>query len=220
MLIFPARHDTIRHVNQGISEEKVRAKGGESMIETATLRQIVMVLFGLSIVWVIVMIIRNDTATLARALIVAAVLGLAFFYLGQTKIDKVSFKAVKEDLFPPKEEFFTWNRTDSQAGGHYQTRFIFTEPGPRLILDMESGGKHLTIKDVEPLNRVLDKIGLPPVKTGTRELSAITGSLIDANTYRWDDYEPGVLSIERSICRNLATTESYHCIVSITITYR
>ncbi len=190
------------------------------MLATGTVRQIVMVLLGLSVVWVIVTIIRNDTATLVRALLVTAVFGLCFYYLGQTRIETISFKSVKEDLFPAKEQYFTWTRSDTSAGGRYQTRFVFTEPGPRLFLEMEDGGKYLTIKDVAPLNKVLDKLGLPHVKTGVRELSAITGSRLDVSTYRWDDYETGILSIERSICRNISTAESYHCISSITITYR
>lgn len=189
------------------------------MVATESARQLVMVLFGLSIVWVIVMVIRNDTASMVRALVVAAILGLAFFYLGQTKIQTLSFKAVKDDIFPPKQEYISWTKTETSSGGYYQTRYIFTEPGPRLVLEMEEGGKLLTVKDIDPLNRVLQRIGLPPVKSGVRELSAITGNRFDVNMYRWDDYKLGTLTVERTICRNMQTTESYHCIATITVTY-
>jgi len=190
------------------------------MIDTETARLVVMVLLGLSIVWVIAMIIKNDTASLVRALLVMAALGLVFFYLGQTKIETISLKTVKEDLFPRQKEFFSWTRTESSAGGRYQTRFAFAEPGPRLILELEQGGKYLTIKNIVPLNAVLKEIGLPPVENGVRELVAITGSLIDANLYRWNDYKLGILTVERGICRNINTAESYPCITLITVEYR
>jgi hypothetical protein len=73
------------------------------------------------------------------------------------------------------------------------------------------------VTNIAPLNRVLKYIGLPPVKHGIRELASITGSTLDANLYRWDNYELGVLTVERGICRNVTTAESFPCIESITV---
>lgn len=187
------------------------------MIATETARTAVLVLLGLSIVWVVILIIKNDMSTIIRALIVTAVLGLSFFYLSQTKLEELSFRAVKNDLFPPRQEHFTWEKRETITGGIPTTLFVFSEPGPRLALDLERGGKYLTINDVDSLNSVLRTVGLPPVKHGVRELAAISGRTLDANIYRWEDYELGILTIERGLCRNMTTTETFPCISSITV---
>jgi hypothetical protein len=187
---------------------------------TETARLILMILLALSAIWVIVCVVRNDMATIIRALVVTVLVGLAFFYVNQTKLQTLTLDAVKDDIFPAKTEYFTFNKRETTAGGVLTTTYIFSEPGPRLKLSMEKGGKFLTISDIRPLNRVLAYVGLPPVKNGVRELAAVTGSTLDANLYRWDNYDLGVLTIERGICRNITTTESFPCISSITVKAR
>jgi hypothetical protein len=190
------------------------------MISTETARTIILVLLGLAIVWVIICIVRNDMATIARALIVMVLLGIVFYYVSQTKLETLSYKSIKNDLFPPKPIHATFEKRDTYVAGALRTTYLFAEPGPELVLSMEEGGKYLTIKDIDPLNRVLEYVGLPPVKRGVRELSAITGSSLDTDKYRWDDYELGILTIERGICRNVATTSTYPCIQAITVQRR
>jgi hypothetical protein len=190
------------------------------MIATETARTILMVLFGLSVVWVISCVIRNDTATIIRALVVAVVLGLAFFYVHQTKLQTLSFKNIKEDLFPSAPLSLSFDKRETTIDGVQQIIYSFAEPGPELHLSLEEGGKYLSIPDVEPLNRVLDYVGLPPVKHGVPELSSLTKSDLDANKYRWDDYEMGTLIIERGICRNVRTAQTYPCIQAITVIIR
>lgn len=190
------------------------------MVATETVKTIFLVLTVLAVVWVVVCIIKNDMATIIRALVVAILMGLGFFYTSNTKLERLSFKAVKNDLFPPKPEYFTYEKRENSVGSETVTTYIFSEPGPRLVLAMEQGGKFLTVEDIDPLNRTLAFVGLPPVTRGVRELSALTGSTLDANLYRWDDYKLGVMTIERSICRNITTTESFPCISSITIRRR
>ena len=85
---------------------------------------------------------------------------------------------------------------------------------------MMDGGKYMAIKDVRLLNAVLKYIGLPPVAEGVPELASLTGRTFDADKYRWDDYERGVLLIERGICRDMTTTATFTCIVRITVTGR
>jgi len=190
------------------------------MISTETARTLILVLLGLAIVWVILCVIRNDMATIVRALIVMILLGIVFYYLSQTKVQTLSYKSIKNDLFPPKALHVIFEKRDSYVSGSLVTTYLFAEPGPELVLSMEEGGKYLTIKDIDPLNRVLQYVGLPPVKTGVRELAAITGSGLDTDKYRWDDYELGILTIERGICRNVATTSTYPCIQAISVQRR
>ncbi len=184
---------------------------------TETVRTVFLVLFGLSVIWVIACIIRNDPATIVRALVITLLTGGAFFYLNQTKLQTLTFSAIKDDIFPPKPEYFTFDKREINQGGVTTLIYSFSEPGPRLVLDMERGGKYLTVTDIRPLNRTLAYVGLPAVEHGARELSAITGSTLDADYYRWEDYELGVMTIERGIGRNITTAASYPSILQITI---
>jgi hypothetical protein len=190
------------------------------MIATETARTVLMILFGLSVVWVIACVVRNDTATIIRALVVMVVLGLGFYYVHQTRLQTLSFKSVKEDLFPSAPLSLSYDKRDTTVGGVSATVYGFAEPGPELVLSMDEGGKYLTIRDIDPLNRVLQYVGLPPVKHGVPELASITGSDLDASKYRWDDYELGILIVERGICRNVRTAGTYPCIQALTVQYR
>lgn len=190
------------------------------MVATETVKTIFLALTILSVIWVVVCIIKNDMATIIRALVVAILMGLGFFYTSNTKLEKLSFQAVKDDLFPPKPEYFTYEKREGVSGSETITTYSFSEPGPRLVLSMEEGGKVMTVKNIQPLNRTLAFIGLPPVTRGVPELSTITGSTLDASLFRWDDYKLGVMTIERGLCRNITTTETFSCIASITIRRR
>jgi len=190
------------------------------MVATETARTVILVLLGLAVLWVIACVVRNDMATIVRALIVLLLLGITFYYLNQTKLQTLTFKAVKNDLFPPRPLNISFEKHENYVSGQLQTTYTFAEPGPELVLSMDEGGKSLTISDIDPLNRVLAYVGLPPVKRGVRDLSAITGSNLDTDKYRWDDYELGTLTIERGICRNVTTTATYPCIEAITVLRR
>lgn len=190
------------------------------MIATETAKTALLILFGLSIIWIVVILIKNDMQTIVRAMVVAAVLGLALLYVNQTKLETLSFKAVKNELFPPKEENFTFTKRDSYLAGTAVTTFTFPDPGPRLPLEMEEGGKNLAVNDIDRLNRVLARLSLPPVTHGVRELASITGRTIDADRYIWEDYALGRLVIVRGICRDMTTTGTFPCIVTLTVERR
>ena len=199
------------------------------MIATATLRTIVLVLFGLSIVWIIKIVIRREFETIFRALVVAALLGAAFLYLQNTKHPGISWPIIRDDIFPSKARTYTYLKEEGRPGGPFVVRYIFPlpppegqdpGPSPKLNLTLDSNGKHYNITDIEPLNRVLTDLGLPPVKSGVRELASITGRLNDVNYYRWDDYEQCILTIERGLCNDKDSLERYHCLVSLTIQSR
>lgn len=190
------------------------------MIATETARTVVLVLFALSIIWIIVILIKNDMQTIVRAMVVAAVLGLALLFVSKTKLETLSFKAVKSELFPPKEETYSFNKKESYQAGTPTTTYQFPDPGPRLILSMEEGGKNLAVKDIDAVNRVLARLNLPPVSHGVLELAAVTGRTLDADKYVWEDYALGRLIIVRGICRDMTTTGTFPCIVTITVERR
>lgn len=190
------------------------------MIATETAKMVVLILFGLCILWIIVIIVKNDMQTIARALLVAAVLGLALYYVNQTKLEKLSFTAIKQDLFPVKARAYAFERREGHIDGRPTTTYIFDDPGPPLSLVMMRGGKYMTIKDVRSVNSVLASLGLPPVTEGVPELASITGQSLDTDKYRWDDYEKGILLLERGICRDMTSAQSFTCIARITIRTR
>lgn len=190
------------------------------MVATETVKTVVLILFGLSILWIVVILVRNDMQTIIRALIVAALLGLALYYVDHTKLEKLSFQAVKEELFPVKARAYTFERREGFIDGRPVTTFVFQDPGPPLVLAMINGGKYMAIKDIRPVNVVLEYLGLPPVAGGVSELAAITGRTFDADKYRWEDYERGVLLVERGICQDMTSAETFTCIARITVTGR
>lgn len=200
------------------------------MIATTTLKTILMVLFGLTIVWLIKISIKQEFETLVRALIVAVLLGGALFFLQHTKLETISWKNIKQTVFPEKELGLAYVKDEGRQGEMRYVRYTFPAPtgqegsllgiGPRLKLTMDPNGRNYNITDIEPVNRVLAHLGLPKVKSGIKELSSITGRLSDVNYYRWDDYEGGVLTIERGLCQNKNSLERYHCVVSITVQTR
>lgn len=199
------------------------------MIATATLRSIVLALFGLSVLWVIKVVVKREFETLFRALLVMALIGGAFLYLQGTKHPSISWKVIKNEIFPSKVRPYTFFKEEGRPGGRLRIRYIFPAPGPegsdpgpspKLNLTLDPNGRNYHITDVEPVNRVLADLGLPPVKAGVRELASLTGLLTDVNYYRWDDYPEGILTIERGLCNNKDSLERYHCLVTLTIQSR
>ncbi len=200
------------------------------MIETASLKTIVLVLFGLTIVWLIKIVIKQEFENLFRALIIAVLLGGVFLVLQQTKLEKVSWNNLKQVVFPKKDLGLAYIKDEGRQGDMRYVRYTFPTPtgqegsllgvGPSLKVTMDPNGKNYHITDIEPINRVLADLGLPKVTSGKKELSSITGKISDVNYYRWDDYEGGVLIVERGLCQNKDSLTRYPCIVSITIQNR
>lgn len=190
------------------------------MIATETAKTALLVLFGLCVLWIIVIVVKNDMQTIVRALLVTAVVGLGLYYVNQTKLTKLSFTAVKEELFPVKARAYTFQKREGFVAGRTNTAYIFDDPGPPLSVAMIEGGKYMVIKDLRTVNVVLEYIGLSPVEEAVPELASLTGRTIDADKFRWDDYGPGVLLVERGICRDMTSAQSFTCIARITVTER
>jgi nicotinic acid mononucleotide adenylyltransferase len=82
---------------------------------------------------------------------------------------------------------------------------------------MDADGKYFHITNIKAINEILSRMGLPQVKKGAQELVSITGSDSHKNLYRWDDYPKGILILERTICKNKQTLETFNCLAAITI---
>lgn len=199
------------------------------MIATATLKTIFVVLLGLCVIWIVKILIKREFETLARALVVTALIGGAFLYLQETKLTQITWKSLKRDVFPEEVHPYTYVKQESGPGWARLVRYLFPAPGPegsdpghspKLKLTLDANGRHYNITDIGPVNRVLEDLGLPLVRSGVRELAAVTGRLADVNYYRWDDYDMGILTIERGLCNDKDSLERYHCLVSLTIQSR
>lgn len=190
------------------------------MIATETAKSVVLVLFGLCILWIIIIVVKNDMQTIIRAILVTAVMGLALYFLNQTKLEMLSYTAIKNELFPVKTRDYAFEMREGHIAGRPTTTYVFQDPGPPLPLVMMSGGKYMAIKDIRSVNSVLEFIGLPPVTEGVSELASVTHVDIDTDKFLWNDYEKGVLLIERGICRDMTATQSFTCIARITVQSR
>jgi hypothetical protein len=189
-----------------------------------TLKFIVLALIGISVIWLIRILVKKEFENVVRTLIVGVLLGGAYFYLQNTKLEKLHFSdiraEIKETFFPEKKPSYIYNREErNDTSGHY-IRYFFESPGPKLSLELDPSGKYFNIKDLYSINRILKYLGLPEVNRRVPELASITGSANDIDYYRWDDYELGVLTIIREICQDRDRLESYQCISNILITRR
>jgi hypothetical protein len=112
---------------------------------------------------------------------------------------------------------YVYEKEEGYTGGMTYVRYIFTVPGPPLSVTLDSEQKYFRIKDIYSVNRILEYLDLPRVKTAVEELASITGSPNDVNLYRWTKYPRGILTIERGICQEKDRLDSYQCISKITI---
>lgn len=201
------------------------------MIATSTLRTIVTILLVIDIVWLIYILFRGYTESLVRTIVFAVILGIMLGYLQSTKLEMLSFKAIKNDLFPPKTPryVYTVSEADTQDSHRVIYNFISSETlertaelpsPPELKLVMDPNGRTFTLEDPESLNLVLDQLNLPRVKHGAKELFLLTGSQTDIGIYRWDDYQLGTLIVERQLFQKKNSMQSYNAIARIIIDSR
>ena len=115
---------------------------------------------------------------------------------------------------------YVYHKEEGVARQRRYTRYYFEVPGPSLSLKLDPKTQYFHIKNVYSVNRILEYIGLPKVKTAVQELASLTGSRNDINLYRWDDYPLGILTIERGICQDRDRLDSYPCIVTIMLLER
>jgi hypothetical protein len=186
------------------------------MIETSTVKLIILVLLALTIIWLLRTIFRKEYESLFRVILVCLILGGALYLVQQSKSEKFSISEIKRSLFPAKTQTYRYEVeqiSDSKC-------YVFLPPNPKLALSMDSGGKYFHITDVDSLNAILKSINLPAVSSGAKELASITGKRTDMNMYQWQDYPLGKLILERGIYTDTGGLTSYNCITSITIKQR
>lgn len=188
------------------------------------LRNVVLVLLGLSVIWLIRVLVKRETENLIRSLVVCLIFAGAFLYLKNTQLKTLTLTDIKTQFkntfFPEKPPNYVYHKDEgSDLNGSY-IRYFFESPGPKLSLELDPTKKYFHIRDVQSVNRILVYLGLPKVNRAVHELSSITGSPQDTDFYRWDDYELGVLTIIRDICQDRDSLESYQCISNIMITRR
>ncbi len=186
-----------------------------------TLKTILLVLIGLVAVWIIRVIAKREWENMLRTAIILILLLAAFLYVENSKEERITWSVLKQDFqntfFPEKPLAYVYTKHEGIQGNRRFVRYYFEGLGPKLSLSLDPSHQYFHIKDVQSLNRVLEYLGLQRVKAPVPELASITGSRNDLNFYRWDDYPPGVLLLERGICQDRDKIESYHCIVSVTI---
>lgn len=189
------------------------------MVPVSILKIIFIVLLAVALFRLVRVLIHKEKESVVWAVIVCAALGAVVYGLTTIKAEKISLSVsqLKKIIFPSRTEDWEYIEEKGQFQGRAQTRYIFPEPGPRLSLVLDADSGTLSLVDLDPLNAVLDYLGLPRVEEGVDELSKITGSSLDIYTYQWDDYPLGVLIVERGLCRKLDNLDTYHCIANITV---
>lgn len=189
-----------------------------------TLKIIVLVLIGLSVLWLLRVLVKRETENLARSLIICVLLGGAWLYLDSVKSETLTFEdiraQIKSTFFPESPPNYIYHKDEGRdaAGGY--VRYFFESPGPKLSLELDPSGKYFNIKNIHSVNRILEYLGLPKVDRPVPELASITGSANDIDRYRWEDYPLGILTVVREICQDRDKLESYQCISNIIISKR
>lgn len=183
-------------------------------------RTVVLVLFCLACLALFISLIRRELDNILRSLLLTLIFLGLFLFFQKTKMEHLTFGELKKELGLAKPPEYVYLKSESSTPAGHVVRYFFPEPGPRLNLTIDSSGKYLHLDDIDELNRVLEYIGLKKVTHGVKELASITGSQLDVNIYRYDDYAGGILLVERAICRDKRTFNSYNCLQSITVKLR
>ncbi len=190
-------------------------------MEVALLKNIVLALIVICAIWIFRIVVKREYENLIRTGLIVVLLVAVFVFLQRTESERITTgdigAQIKNTFFPEKIPNYVYNKEDGISRQRRFTRYYFEVPGPPLSLTMDPKTQYFHIKNVYSVNRILDYLGLPKVKTAVPELASVTGSRNDINFYRWDDYPLGILTIERGICQDRDRIDSYQCIVSIMI---
>jgi hypothetical protein len=188
----------------------------QDLLEQITLVNILSVLLLIASIWLLVIIVQKKTGYMFRGMVFFLFVLLALIYFQQSDAKKYTISDIKSALFPKKSLTLNYHtEEDSQRGT--VARYVFDEPIPRIPVSMDADGKYFHITNIKAINEILSRMGLPQVKKGAQELVSITGSDSHKNLYRWDDYPKGILILERTICKNKQTLETFNCLATITI---
>lgn len=188
----------------------------QDLLGQITLVNILSVFLLIASIWLLVIIMQKKSGYMFRAMVFFLFVLLALIYFQQSDAKKYTIHDVKYALFPKKSLALNYHtEEDSQQGTI--VRYVFDEPMPKIPVSMDKDGKYFHITNITVLNEILSRMGLPRVKKGARELVSITGSNSHKNLYHWDDYPRGVLVLERTICKNKQTLDTFNCLASLTV---
>ena len=182
-----------------------------------TVNNVVIILLLFSSVWLFKVIIKRQNEYLIRAVLIFLLFMFAFLYLQENKSINLNFSDIKDRIFPQKIVNYKYHIEKGFTKNAPYTRYIFKNPKPKISLCLDKSGKYFHIKNIKPVNKVLESLNLPKVTKGVLELSAITGSQYDMSCYRWDDYPEGTLLIEKDLCKDKNSLTIYHCIATLKI---
>lgn len=190
-------------------------------IASITLPEALALLLFLTSFWLLKILIKGEKENFIRGVILFLFILLGILYLNQSEANKITLSDVSSHIFPKKEQEYNYTieKGQSKNRGEY-TKFIFKDPKPKLNLKMGSSHRYFHMEDPSSLNKVLIELGLPELKSGTKELASITGSQSDICLYRWDDYPPGILLMERTACVDKESLTRYPCLSVIILTER
>jgi len=191
------------------------------MTDIQIVKTIILVIMGFFFISLVVAFLKKESDNIRRALIFGLIFGGIYLALDLSNIDRLTWSEIKLHLFPPDMTDYPYTVDESTFQNATTTHYIYEEDrGPTLSLTLDSNGKYFDITDIAPVNLVLEHLGLKKVSRGVPELASITGSHLNVNQYRWDDYHGGVLMIERALCREKDSLTTRHCIASITVIRR
>ncbi len=191
------------------------------MTDIQIVKTIILVIMGFFFISLVVAFLKKESDNIRRALIFGLIFGGLYLALDLSKIDRLTWSEIKLHLFPPDMIDYPYTVDETTFQNATTTHYIYEENrGPTLSLTLDSKGKYFDITDIAPVNLVLEHLGLKRVSRGVPELASITGSQLNVNQYRWDDYHGGVLMIERTLCREKDSLTTRHCIASITVIRR
>jgi|YelNatPaOPRAMG01_1025707.scaffolds.fasta_scaffold135013_2 hypothetical protein len=188
------------------------------MSDIAIARTVVLVILAAALLALFISLIRREWDNVLRSVIFALIFAGLFVFFQHTKMEHLTIAELKKELGLAKAPEYVFIKEEGQDLYKQTVRYFFPEPGPRLNLTIDESGRYLHLDKIDEINRVLDYLGLKKVTHGVKELASLTGSQLDVNLYRWDDYPDGILTIERAICRDKRTFNSYNCLQSITLT--
>lgn len=183
-------------------------------------RSITTILLILALLWFLKLMLKKQIEYLLRASLILIFIFLVFIFFQRSEIGKWDVFEIKGKLFPEKIPTLNYHQDREALSDDIKLRYVFREPKPKLILNLDKRGNYLHLWNVSSLNPVLKALKLPQVHQGVPELASITGSRSDIKQYRWGDYPLGILIIERDFCQDKKKFQSYHCLSALIIKYR
>jgi hypothetical protein len=192
-----------------------------SFIASITLPEAIAFLLFLSSFWLLKILIKGEKENFIRGVILFLFLLLGLLYLNQSEAKKITLSDVTSHFFPKKEaEYnYTIEKGRIKSMGEY-TKYVFKDPKPKLNFRMDDSHRYFHMVNPSSLNKVLKELGLPELNSGAKELASLTGSRNDLFIYRWDDYPPGILILERGTCIDKSSLNRYHCLSVLTLIER